>query len=126
MAYTPDESSTGMPPTTAAGLASVFSVFGATYFWFAEKRSRFVKLYIHQSLRIFPLAFFGGLLYLAGKGVSVMMSDSPLAMVFEAASALLYLAWLLCLIALSLNAFQGKVLILPMFGAGLKKKLGLD
>ncbi len=121
MAYTPDESSTGMPPTIAAGLASVLGVIGALVFMFIERSSHFVWLYIHQSLRIFILAFLGEVLYGAGK----LLSDVS-GMGLQAIGGLLLLAYLLCLIALAVNAFQGKVLLLPLFGAGLKKKLGLE
>lgn len=125
MAFSPDESSTGMAPTTAAGLASLLSVLGAFYFSIAEKRSKFVKLYVQQSLRIFILAFFGAVMLVAGTVLDLTGADMP-AMLCKAAAAMLYLAWALCLLALTINAFGGKVLILPVFGAGLKKKLDLE
>lgn len=121
MAYTPDESSTGMPPTVAAGLASVLGVIGALVFTFIERSSHFVWLYIHQSYRIFILAFLGEVLY----GLGSLMGDIS-GMGLQTIGGLLLLAYVICLVALAVNAFQGKVLALPMFGAGLKKKLGLE
>lgn len=121
MAYTPDASSTGMPPTVAAGLASLLGVIGALVFTFIERSSHFVWLYIHQSFRIFILAFIGEVLYIIGS----LMGDIG-GMSVQAIGGLILLAYFICLIALAVNAFQGKVLVLPVFGAGLKKKLGLE
>lgn len=126
MAFTPDESSTGMPPAKAAGLAAVFTVFGGTYFSFTEKKSKFVKLYAAQSIRIFWVAFLGGIFLVLSKAMGFLTSDNPLTMVFEAVSALLYLAFFIMYLTLSINAFGGKVVVLPLFGAGLKKKLGIE
>jgi uncharacterized membrane protein len=126
MAFAPDESSTGMPPAQAAGLAAVLTVFGGMYFAVVEKKSKFVKLYAAQSIRIFGVAFFGGIFLLLSKAMGFLSSDNPLAMVFEAVSALLYLAFFIMYLALSINAFGGKVCVLPVFGAGLKKKLGIE
>lgn len=127
MAFTPDESSTGMSPTQAAGLASVLSVLGGLYFIYNERQSKFVKLYATQSIRIFfGVAFIAGIFLVLSKFMGFIAADSPLTMVFEAVSALLYLAFFIMYLALTINAFNGKVLILPVFGAGLKKKLGLE
>jgi uncharacterized membrane protein len=118
MAFSPDESSTGLAPTTAAGLASLFGVFGAIFFTFAERSSHFVWLYIHQSYRIFILAFLGEVIF----GVGKIMGDVG-GMGIQAIGGLLLLAYVICLVTLAVNAFQGKVLALPVFGAGLKRKL---
>ena len=126
MAFTPDESSTGMPPAQAAGLAAVLGVFGGTIFAVIEKKSRFVKLYATQSLRIFSVAFCGIIFLLLSKALGFMSSDNPLTMVCQAVSALFYLAYFIMYLVLSINAFSGKVYVLPVFGAGLKQKLGLE
>jgi uncharacterized membrane protein len=125
MAYTPDESSTGMSPTTAAGLAVVLTFFGALYFLIAERRSRFVKLYAHQSLRVTYVAVLGGLCNLTRFALPLFTTDSPLVMVFQGAAAVLFFLWAVSYIALAVSAFSGKVLALPLIGAGLRKKLGL-
>jgi uncharacterized membrane protein len=121
MAFSPDESSTGLAPTTAAGLAALFGVFGAIFFTFAERKSHFVWLYIHQSYRIFIIAFIGEITFGIGK-----LTPDVAGMGLQAVGGLLLLAYLLCLLALAVNAFQGKVLALPVFGAGLKRKLKLE
>lgn len=126
MAFTPDESSTGMPPAQAAGLAAVLGVLGGMYFAYTEKKSKFVKLYATQSIRIFYVAFFGAIFLVLGKAMGFLSSDNPLTMVFEAVSALLYLAFIIMYLTLSINAFGGKVVVLPLFGAGLKKRLGIE
>jgi uncharacterized membrane protein len=126
MAFTPDESSTGMPPVQAAGLVALLGVFGGMIFFFVEKKSRFVKLYITQSLRIFSVAFCGIIFLVLSKALGYVSSDNPLTMIFEAVSALFYLAYFIMYLALLINAFSGKVCFLPLFGAGLKKKLGIE
>lgn len=125
MAYTPDESSTGTSPTTAAGLAVVLSFLGALYFLILERRSSFVKLYAHQSLRVTYVAVLAALCYLTERALGFITGDSPLIMVFQGASAVLYFLWAVSYVALAVSAFSGKVLALPLIGAGLKKKLGL-
>lgn len=126
MAFTPDESSTGLPPTVAAGLAAAIPVFGVLYFWIAERNSKFVKLYWMQSLRILGIIFFGTIFLVLSWVMELVTKDNPLTMVCTAIYAVIYLAYFVMLIILAVNAFSGKVYILPVFGAGLKKKFGIE
>lgn len=105
MEFTPDNSSTGLQPTIAAGLAVLLGWIGGLIFFLIEKESKYVKFYGFQSLIL-------GLCFIL----------SPIPIIGWIWGVFIFIMWVMTLI----NAFTGKIFRVPVIGNLAAKQAGLE
>lgn len=109
----------GLPKTTAAGLASLFSLLGGIVFFLLDRKDPYVRFYSIQS------AAWGALIFVFGIVASILVSIFARVPVIGGLLGLIitvvYLAWMVVWVISTVNAFRGKEWQIPYFWDFVKK-----
>lgn len=114
---------TGLTPNVAAGLAAIFILLGGIVLLVIEKRDQFVRFWAMQSV-FFGVAWFVFGVAAAIVGMVLSSIFSPLGWLWNVASGVAELGFVVVWIISILQAFSGKEWEIPVIGKLARQQLG--